>query len=51
MEERRYEKYFVTECTGPRPESWGPVGPGSLNMGRVEESCDMNTGFVREEET
>ena len=37
MEERKYEKYFVTECTKPRPESWGPVGSGSFNMWRVEE--------------
>ena len=37
MEERKYEKYFVTECTKPRPDSWGPVGSGSFNMWRVEE--------------
>jgi hypothetical protein len=38
MEERKYGKYFVTECTKPRPESWGPVGSGSFNMWRVEET-------------
>ena len=38
MEEKKYEKYFVTECTKPRPESWGPVGSGSFNMWRVEET-------------
>jgi hypothetical protein len=37
MEERKYEKYFVTECTKPRPDAWGPVGSGSFNMWRVEE--------------
>lgn len=37
MEEKKYEKYFITECTKPRPESWGPVASGSFNMWKVPE--------------
>lgn len=38
MEKNRYEKYFITECTKPKPESWGPVASGFFNMYKVEEA-------------
>jgi len=37
MEEKRYEKFFITECTKSRPESWGPVASGMFNMEKVSE--------------
>jgi len=37
MEEKKYKKYFITECTKPRPESWGPVASGLFNMEKVPE--------------
>lgn len=37
MTERKYGKHFITECTKPRPESWGPVASGLFDMHKVKE--------------
>lgn len=37
MAGNKYGKYFITECTKPKPDSWGPVASGTFSMYKVED--------------
>jgi hypothetical protein len=34
----KYDKHFITDCTKPRPATWGPVGSGLFDMDKIQNT-------------